>query len=357
MTPANRALAKRTAIVSTVVLAILLVCTLFALGWRLWLLLFAAAMVALMLRGLSGRVAKRCGLGSTLSLSLVVAAAIAALVGTAYLLAPRVGAQAQEFVELLPPAAQRLDRWLDDVPGGAWLAQNVRDGLGDGDQFESARRVATTTYNGVVGIIVVAVAGIYLAIDPRLYTTGFVRLFPVRVRDDAESVLHELGCTLQLFMVGRLASMVFVAAATGVAGWVLGVPAPAVLALIAGIFTFIPYAGPIAAAIPIALLSATSGMQTFAWMMLAYTIAQAIEGFVITPLVGEHTIHMPPVITIAAEVLMAALFGPIGVIVSVPLAAAAMVLVRRVYVERILERDTTETTGSGPQTDETPPER
>lgn len=350
MTPENRALAKRTAIILLVTLALVLTCTVAVFGWRLWLLLFASSMLALLLRGTSDAIASRTGLGPRLSLGLVIVLGTGLLGATAYLLAPRVGAQVQEFLELMPAAAKRFDNWLHNVPGGEWLGKKLTEGVGSGNRMESARQVARVTYQAVIGILVILVAGIYLAIDPDTYIRGFIRLFPVEMRTRAGDVLSELGDTLQRFMLGRLASMVFVAPATGIVAWILGVPAPAVLALIAGLFTFVPYAGPIAAAIPIALLSATSGMDTFAWMMLAYTIAQGIEGFVITPIVGERMVHMPPVLTVAAEVLLGTMFGPIGVIVSVPLAAAAMVLLRRVYVERILERESA--TGD----DVTPPE-
>ncbi len=337
MQAVHRALAQRTAVVFAVVLSLALVCTVALFGWRLWLLLFASIMLALLLRGISDKVAQRSGLGARTSLVLVMILTVVGMGGTVYLIAPQIAAQGEEFIELLPAAGQRVDVWAQGLPGGAWLGERIDRALNNADQIESARQVAQFTYQGVVGLIVILVAGVYLAIDPDIYVRGLVRLLPVSLRAEADGVLHDLRETLQLFMLGRLASMVFVAPATGIAAWLLGVPAPAVLALIAGLFTFVPYAGPIVAAIPIALLSATSGMDVFAWMMIAYTVAQAVEGFVITPLVGEWTIKMPPVLTIAAEVLLGSMFGPIGVIVSVPLAAAAMVLVRRIYVERILE--------------------
>lgn len=54
------------------------------------------------------------------------------------------------------------------------------------------------------------------------------------------------------------------------------------------------------------------------------------------PLVQHHLVRMPPALIIAAMTIAAALFGALGIVLGTPLAVAAMVIVRRVYVEYIL---------------------
>lgn len=96
--------------------------------------------------------------------------------------------------------------------------------------------------------------------------------------------------------------------------------------------------GPIAASIPIGLVAITEGSREFVIAIVVYTIIQAVEGFVITPLVQRKVVHLPPVVTLASEVLMGMVFGAVGVIISVPLAAALLVLVRMLWIEGMLER-------------------
>jgi predicted PurR-regulated permease PerM len=118
------------------------------------------------------------------------------------------------------------------------------------------------------------------------------------------------------------------------------------LAILAGLFTFVPYAGPIAAALPIALVAITEGTGSLALALGGYTVVQSLEGFVITPLVQQRAVALPPALVLAAEVALGLLAGAAGVILSVPLAAAVLVFVRMVYVEGFLERDAARTSGA-----------
>jgi predicted PurR-regulated permease PerM len=141
------------------------------------------------------------------------------------------------------------------------------------------------------------------------------------------------GGTLRRFLLGRIVSMIGVGLMTWIGLALIGVPAPALLGLIAGTLTFVPYAGPIAASVPIVLSALLEGPATLAYAMVYYTVVQSIEGFIITPLVQEKAVMLPPALTLAAEVFMGLLFGVIGVVLSVPAAALAVPLVRMVYIE------------------------
>jgi hypothetical protein len=55
------------------------------------------------------------------------------------------------------------------------------------------------------------------------------------------------------------------------------------------------------------------------------------------PLIMERRVHLPPVLTILSVLIMAELLGPIGLLVAVPVLASLMVIIRRIYVHRLLE--------------------
>jgi predicted PurR-regulated permease PerM len=73
--------------------------------------------------------------------------------------------------------------------------------------------------------------------------------------------------------------------------------------------------------------------------MLVYTVIQIVEGYLITPLIHQQAVSLPPLLTLAAMLVMGALFGIAGVILSTPFVAAARVAVLRLYVERSLESE------------------
>jgi hypothetical protein len=72
------------------------------------------------------------------------------------------------------------------------------------------------------------------------------------------------------------------------------------------------------------------------YVVLLYFVVQQIESFLITPLIHQKTVLLPPVLTIVAQVLLGILAGPLGLLLATPLTAATMVLAKMLYVEDTL---------------------
>lgn len=75
------------------------------------------------------------------------------------------------------------------------------------------------------------------------------------------------------------------------------------------------------------------------FVVLLYWTIQSIEGYVLSPLVYQRSVKIPPMLTIAAQVVLGTLLGVVGVIFATPLTACAMVLVQRLYIEDALGDD------------------
>lgn len=67
-------------------------------------------------------------------------------------------------------------------------------------------------------------------------------------------------------------------------------------------------------------------------------LRQSVESYLVTPLIQQRTISLPPGLTISAQIGMGLLFGAGGVVLATPLAAAGLVAVKKLYVEDILEK-------------------
>jgi predicted PurR-regulated permease PerM len=118
--------------------------------------------------------------------------------------------------------------------------------------------------------------------------------------------------------------------------YLIGLPGPFVLGLQAGLSNFIPYLGPIVAAVPIALVAMPLGPSLLIWAVVIYTIIQSIEGYVVGPLIQRQAIETPPAWILVAIVLFGALFGVLGVALAMPLVAIGRVAIIRFYVEDYL---------------------
>jgi predicted PurR-regulated permease PerM len=70
-------------------------------------------------------------------------------------------------------------------------------------------------------------------------------------------------------------------------------------------------------------------------VMLIYTGIQIIEGYLLTSLIHQRAVSLPPLLTLSAMLVLGALFGIAGVILSTPLVAATRVAVLRLHVDRL----------------------
>ena len=84
------------------------------------------------------------------------------------------------------------------------------------------------------------------------------------------------------------------------------------------------------------LIALTQSPTLALYTAIMYLAIQTLEGFVLTPLVQQRAISLPPVAVISAQLLLGVLFGFLGLLLAVPIVAVVFVLVKMLYVEDIL---------------------
>jgi predicted PurR-regulated permease PerM len=184
--------------------------------------------------------------------------------------------------------------------------------------------------------VIVVFVGLYVAADPDVYARGLVRLVPMPRRRRAREVLEALARTLRRWLVGKLLGMAVIAVATWAGLSLAGVPLALVLGLLAGLLNFVPYLGPMLSFVPALPLAIPEGATTVGWVLGLYVGIQMAESYLLTPLVDQQSVALPPALTITAQVLLGVLLGWLGLVLATPLTAAALVLVRMLYVEDLL---------------------
>ena len=127
--------------------------------------------------------------------------------------------------------------------------------------------------------------------------------------------------------------MTIIGVLTTVGLWIMGIPLALALGIIAAIFTFIPNIGPVLSAIPAVLLGLIDSPQQALYIAALYVGIQTVESLMITPLIQRKTVSLPPALTLSAQVLLGVILGGLGVALATPMAAAALVLTRMLYVD------------------------
>ncbi|MFY9835128.1 MAG: AI-2E family transporter [Xanthobacteraceae bacterium] len=174
--------------------------------------------------------------------------------------------------------------------------------------------------------------GFYLAAQPELYRKGLGKLFPQPLRAEADGTIEDIGRGLRLWLIGELIQMVLIGGLTTIAVLLIGLPSPLALGAIAGLAEFVPYLGPIVAAVPAVLVATTKGGAFIFWTVIAYLLIHQLEGNLIAPLIQRRLVFIPPAVMLLAIVIILFVFGGVSVIFAGPLAVIIFIAIKKLYV-------------------------
>jgi predicted PurR-regulated permease PerM len=328
---------------------------------QILLLAFAAVLLAILLRSLSGILHHYTRIPEKPSLALVIIGLIALIGLGGWLLIPSVADQLNALLELIPNSVAQIRQAISRVPLGArimeWVPQDVSL-LPDGTSI--ARRIGGifSTTIGILGSLMILIfLGIYMAIEPQTYVNGIVKLVPPDRRDRAHEVFSALGTTLRRWLLAKIAAMVVIGTLTTIGLWLLGMPLALALGVIAALLSFIPNIGPVLAEIPAVLIAFNQeGPLMPLWVLLLYLGIQAVESYLLLPMLLRESIELPPVMVLLAVMILGSFFGILGIFVAAPLMASVMVLVKMLYIEDTLgdnKKEDTSGESSSAQQDDT----
>jgi predicted PurR-regulated permease PerM len=321
-------------------LVVLAVILLFWYAAQVLLLVFASSLLAILLYHASSHVKGWLHISQNHALSVVLIAIAALFTLVGFWLGPRLVDQFNELANALPDSIERVRSDLEQYP---WL-QNIMAHVPEPRQLitgaSSMMTQVTTVFGGVIGaltnLLIVTFVSLYLAARPEVYINGILTLVPIRKRPRAREVMDELGAALSQWLLGKMFSMLVVGIVTGVGLWLIGVPLAITLGIIAGLFDFIPYIGPILAGLPAVLIAFTADPILAFYVILLFSGIQLLEGYLLLPLVERRTVSLPPALNISAQVMLGLAFGLLGVALAAPLVATVSVLVIMLYVQDIL---------------------
>ena len=178
---------------------------------------------------------------------------------------------------------------------------------------------------------------IYFAANPTLYIKGLVTLVPQHRRARTYDVLDKVAHVLRWWFLGQLIDMAVVGIVTVIGLALIGMPMPLALGVLAGVLTFVPYFGAILAAIPALAIALGQSFHMAILTAIVFAICHVVEGYVVSPLVQDRMVRLPPALLILSMTFIGSLFGPMGVVMATPMAAAGLVLVSEFYVVDVLK--------------------
>jgi predicted PurR-regulated permease PerM len=229
---------------------------------------------------------------------------------------------------------------LDRLP--AWVREWA--GAKSGGDIESklapyALRLARSAASAVVVAALGFILTVYFLIEGRRTRDWLVAFVPPAKRGKVADTLDECELVIFGYVAGNIATSIFATIFTLVALSILKVPAALLLALIAGIFDFVPVLGFICSAVPAVLLAMTVSGTTAFIVAALYVTYHGIENYLIGPYVYGDRLKLSNVAVILAFAIGAELAGVIGALIALPL-AAAYPAIERIWLKDKLAEDT-----------------
>jgi predicted PurR-regulated permease PerM len=189
--------------------------------------------------------------------------------------------------------------------------------------------------NVALQTVLALIVTFYLLLDGRRFGQFALRFLDRSQRADALRIGHRIHVVLgrwlrgQLLLIGLVAVVLYV-----ILGPILGVPYALALAILSGAFEIIPLVGPIiAAGLAGTVAFATRGPDTMIVVLVVYLVVRQIEDQIVMPLVIGRAVHLHPVVTIFAVLVGLSVWGVLGGLLGVPVAAALNVTLHELYPE------------------------
>lgn len=216
------------------------------------------------------------------------------------------------------------------------LATQIRASLLGMIQTPSdAIHMAEQAVNVALQTVLALIVTFYLLLDGRRFGQFALRFLDRSQRADALRIGHRIHVVLgrwlrgQLLLIGLVAVVLYV-----ILGPILGVPYALALAILSGAFEIIPLVGPIiAAGLAGTVAFATRGTDTMIVVLVVYLVVRQIEDQIVMPLVIGRAVHLHPVVTIFAVLVGLSVWGVLGGLLGVPVAAALNVTLHELYPE------------------------
>lgn len=295
---------------------------------------FGAVLFAIIFRTIARLIGAWTRLSDGPALTAAVCLVFVLVLGAVWLFGSRASEQMSDLFQHLQTGEKAVVAYLQ-----AHGLKHAAERLNEGTEYilkNSATGFLSTGLHFAEYAIVLLISALYLAAQPEWYVRGFGKLFGRSARGDVDEGLEKIGIALRLWLLGQFIIMAVVGVLSLIAMWVIGLPNPFALAVIAALAEFIPYLGPFIGAVPALLAAVTMGFDTIVWTAATYLGIHLLEGYLIAPMLQRHFIRIPPALVLIGILTWGFLFGTFGVVIATPLTVTVFIAVKLFYVRDTL---------------------
>lgn len=284
--------------------------------------------------------AQRLGLPRIVGASVALITLAAILTGLGLAIIPPFVDQVREFSNRLPSILSAAQHQFGAIKGlhTGNLSQSVKTVV-DNYTTHPARIIGPLTQVGsevvviVTSLILVVVGAFTLAVNPESAVQFALRLVPVSGRGRMREVMSRVRSAWLGWMTAVALDMIVLGTLLWLGMVIVGLPFAIGFATFSALLTVIPNYGSIVSAVPPILAALAESPSKAVLVLIVYLVVNQIEGNLLLPLIMARTVDMHPAVVAIGLLVVASLFGLIGVFIAIPLISLATILVQVLWIE------------------------
>ncbi|MCA0969985.1 AI-2E family transporter [Halobacillus litoralis] len=258
---------------------------------------------------------------------------------------PHLLEQLKMLSEQAPQLSETYKQWTkafyaqtERLPDG--IHERADGSLKEFEEWLSIRVMSVITgmrglFDMVFLMAVIPVMTFYFLKDYKKIGHWLLQCLPGHWHHEAKRLTVQLNHSLGGYIRGQLFISLFVGVLASVGFWIIDLPYPLVLGILAGVTNIIPYFGPLLGAVPALIVALTMSWKIVIFTLIVIIVIQLTEGNLLSPYIMGRSIHIHPLFIILALLAGGEVAGIAGLILAVPILTCVKVVVSEVREGRL----------------------
>jgi len=264
------------------------------------------------------------------------------IVSVLFLIIPPIIEQVNELTTNFPIILEKIISGVEalkDYSARHGVLDSIRENFGSiSSNLQNAAGSVFSTVTGIFGGIVtfflVLVITFYMVVEENAIKKIIWSIAPEQHQVYTMQLVNRMQKKVGLWLRGQLILSFIIFSLTYIGLLILNVEYALVLALIAGLTEFVPYLGPILAAIPAIFLAFTQSPMLAVFVAILYYVIQLVENNIIVPKLMQKVVGLNPIVSIAVLLIGFKIAGVVGAVLSIPVATAVSVFIKDVFEKK-----------------------
>jgi predicted PurR-regulated permease PerM len=183
--------------------------------------------------------------------------------------------------------------------------------------------------NIIIAVSAVLLLAFHWTLDGPRIIKSLMLLVPTGQRENFSELVSAMESKVGSYIAGQGVLCLVIGVMALAAYLLIGLPNALVLALMAGVLEAVPMVGPLLGAIPAAVIALSVAPSKLVWVIVATLVIQQLENNLLVPRVMRKAVGVNPFVSLLAIFAFSSLFGIVGALMAIPIAAITQLLLDR----------------------------